>query len=487
LALALWACGAPANDGSGARVEQRQFDLEPSDPIGVRIISIAHSASQRMSEADANVAIDIINRAGADVGGLNFELVRYEVLPISKDGKNDVLTWADLAPIWQSMGISSVGADAMERHMASWSANQRFLHRWLNQYRKYMMPNQVVGWQGTDGGVEQDTSAFFSGRGNFAHEMGHGFNLSHSFELLSSEHLQHPCDSWDLLYGMRGRGLSNVYFASRAQCEDFAASHASSSFNLIDGRNEDKHNGRQRHMDGGVITVQHPRCSSCGTDLGFDQPVDDGVERYSTGDWQIAGYAKYMDGVPAVNAMSYCSYWNDDHTRLTGCPDGSQVGTSFYSASQADVMRAWAEEQRPWVFDSRHPVETAAPSSSCAYLRAGEGLGHDQPHYSCDGRFRLYLQADANLVLSQKGSGGDYNILLWNTGPLVDGTDTTGIKLVMQGDGNFVVYDGSRSPLWHTGTYGHPGAYVKISDNGDMKVRTPDGSSFYWSTGTHAH
>jgi hypothetical protein len=69
----------------------------------------------------------------------------------------------------------------------------------------------------------------------------------------------------------------------------------------------------------------------------------------------------------------------------------------------------------------------------------------------------------------------------------VDGTDTTGLELVMQGDGNLVVYDGSRNPLWHTGTYGHPGAYVKISDSGDMKVRTPDGSSFYWSTGTHAH
>jgi hypothetical protein len=36
---------------------------------------------------------------------------------------------------------------------------------------------------------------------------------------------------------------------------------------------------------------------------------------------------------------------------------------------------------------------------------------------------------------------------------------------VMQEDGNLVVYDGYGNPVWHTWTFGNPGAYLAVGDD----------------------
>jgi hypothetical protein len=446
--------------------------VDLSQPISVRIISIAGPSCSPMSDTNAQRSIDAINAAGAENGGLRWRLWRHDYAPLAKDLRGDLPSWNDLSPLWTPMGISvAAGQDLQDRVARSWSADQRLLTRWLTLYRKYLMPNQVVAFQGCDGGVEMGLGGYFSGVGNFAHEMGHGFNLSHSFEMSTAK--SEACKSWDLVYAARGRGIPNVYFKSHAACDDFFATQSYKAIYRIDGRNEDSHGGRQRRFSGGIATVQHPRCSDCGVDLGFDQPADDGVERYSTGDWQIAGYARLMNGSPAVNALTYCS--------MSGCPS-----QSFYAKSQIDIMKQTASDNS-WVFNQGDPAPINKPAKDCAYLSPDEGLNRDNPLYSCDGRFRLYLQADGNLVLSQKASDGAFSKVLWKTNPLVAGTDTTDIRLIMQQDGNLVVYDNARSPLWNSGTFGHPGAYMKLSDSGDLTVRTPDGSSFYWHTGTGGH
>jgi hypothetical protein len=61
----------------------------------------------------------------------------------------------------------------------------------------------------------------------------------------------------------------------------------------------------------------------------------------------------------------------------------------------------------------------------------------------------------------------------------------------MQPDGNLVVYSASGGPsnggaLWSTGTFGHPGAYTAVQDDGNLVVYLPGGSAA-WSTGTYAH
>jgi hypothetical protein len=56
----------------------------------------------------------------------------------------------------------------------------------------------------------------------------------------------------------------------------------------------------------------------------------------------------------------------------------------------------------------------------------------------------------------------------------------------MQDDGNFVVYPGNHfsqntPALWHTYTYGHPGASLIVQNDGDAAVYT---WGAVWSSGT---
>jgi hypothetical protein len=455
LALSPAACGAgddPANETTASTAEA----VDLTQPISVRFISIAGATCSAMSTSDANKAIEIINKAGG-ISGLKFRLWRHDVYTLPKDLRTDLVTWDDLRPLWYPMGISvAKGRELVANVEASWPATERYLFRWLNRYRTMLMPNQVVAWQGCAGGVEMSTGAFISGKANFAHEMGHGFNLSHSFSMSLN------CGAWDLIYAARGRGQSNVYFTSQADCELFQQNNSGYSFYRVDPRNEDAQSGQQRSFTNGLATVQHPRCSTCGVGVGLSDPPDNGVERYST-------------GAPQVNAMTYCP---------SGCPNGNLVGRHFYSASQIDRMKQWAA-QESWVFSQGAPVPFNPPSQSCGYVDPNEGLQRDQPLYSCDGRFRLYLQADGNLVLSMKGSNGQFSTVLWKTNPLVAGTDTTDIRLIMQADGNLVVYDSRPTALWHTATHGHPGAYVKLGNDGNLAVRSA--STTYWKTNTGGH
>ena len=67
------------------------------------------------------------------------------------------------------------------------------------------------------------------------------------------------------------------------------------------------------------------------------------------------------------------------------------------------------------------------------------------------------------------GSGA----VLWETG-------TQGQKLVMQGDGNLVIYDRDGGATWSSVTAGHPGAVFCASEEGGLVVLGSDGT-LLWS------
>jgi hypothetical protein len=55
----------------------------------------------------------------------------------------------------------------------------------------------------------------------------------------------------------------------------------------------------------------------------------------------------------------------------------------------------------------------------------------------------------------------------------------------MQEDGNFVVYDEAMKPCFSTGTAGHPGAFLRLQNDGNLVVYAPDRTAL-WSSQTHA-
>lgn len=64
--------------------------------------------------------------------------------------------------------------------------------------------------------------------------------------------------------------------------------------------------------------------------------------------------------------------------------------------------------------------------------------------------------------------------LLWETG-------TEGDKLMMQGDGNLVIYN-EETPVWSSGTYGHPDAVLAVDDAGYLEILSPDLQLVLWSS-----
>jgi hypothetical protein len=97
--------------------------------------------------------------------------------------------------------------------------------------------------------------------------------------------------------------------------------------------------------------------------------------------------------------------------------------------------------------------------------------------YSPSGQFRLQYQGDGNLVLVNTWSGWTP---VWSSGT----SDHNPGWVAMQGDGNFVIYNGNSQPVWSTGTQGNNGAYLFVADNGSLVLFSPDGSfALWWSAG----
>lgn len=94
-------------------------------------------------------------------------------------------------------------------------------------------------------------------------------------------------------------------------------------------------------------------------------------------------------------------------------------------------------------------------------LLPNQELEVGQSLVSADGRFKLDLQADGNLV-----EYGPQAQPLWATNTTGDGSHI----LIFQDDGNLVIYDGNNKAVWSTGTAGLPGAYAVLQNDGNFVV-----------------
>ena len=92
-------------------------------------------------------------------------------------------------------------------------------------------------------------------------------------------------------------------------------------------------------------------------------------------------------------------------------------------------------------------------------LKAGDRL------QSTDGRHTLEMTSDGRLVASTED-------VVWWSQPVAAGPDA--VASMQDSDGNLVVY-GDSGPIWDSGTFGHPGAYLTIeSDQADGRLTIHD-------------
>jgi WD40 repeat protein len=127
-----------------------------------------------------------------------------------------------------------------------------------------------------------------------------------------------------------------------------------------------------------------------------------------------------------------------------------------------------------WSSNTRHPgFPQVFGGPASAMLAAGQVLGIGGSVTSGNGKFRLDMQHDRNLVLYRTWDG----LPIWAGNMPRRG----GSQAVMQADGNFVLHGAP----FQTGTNGHPGACFVVQDDGNMVVYHPREVTFgVWDLAT---
>lgn len=105
-------------------------------------------------------------------------------------------------------------------------------------------------------------------------------------------------------------------------------------------------------------------------------------------------------------------------------------------------------------------------------LASGVALSYGEMLHSINGKYALVMQTDGNLVVYDDDSNP-----IWATWTQHTNVD----RLQMQSDGNLVLYEDANA-VWHTHTYGNEGkeAYLMMQDDGNLVIYA--GSNPLWSS-----
>ena len=120
------------------------------------------------------------------------------------------------------------------------------------------------------------------------------------------------------------------------------------------------------------------------------------------------------------------------------------------------------------------PLVAGATTSSDT-LTAPAMLGTDRQVVSSNGNFRLIMQSDGNLVLYTI-----QNRALWSSRTYM----YPGGTFVVQSDGNLVIYAPGHGAVWSSGTYHSSGSVLRLGNDGDLVFSTATGAAV-WATHTN--
>lgn len=126
-------------------------------------------------------------------------------------------------------------------------------------------------------------------------------------------------------------------------------------------------------------------------------------------------------------------------------------------------------------FVESNPFESPPAPTVSGAIASGHGLTPGHSWRSQDGRFTLSMQTDSNLVLYE----GD--TALWNTGTVGQHV----AFMIMQADGNLVLYNTSEKAVWSSGTPGYETASLAIQNDGNLVIYYK--SRAIWNSGTAGH
>jgi len=148
------------------------------------------------------------------------------------------------------------------------------------------------------------------------------------------------------------------------------------------------------------------------------------------------------------------------------------TGTSYADFSVAPSTVYYYEVQPAnslGVGSLSNEVSSSASGPAPGVLVSGAQLLAGQSVSSPSGAYYLVMQGDGNLV--EYNSSGT---AVWSAG-----TYPNGSVAAMLANGNFVVYNSSDDIIWSSGTAGNPGAYLSLSNTGQLSVVSSSGTPLW--------
>ncbi|GAB3849591.1 alpha-L-rhamnosidase C-terminal domain-containing protein [Dactylosporangium cerinum] len=119
------------------------------------------------------------------------------------------------------------------------------------------------------------------------------------------------------------------------------------------------------------------------------------------------------------------------------------------------------------------------PPTAANQLQAGQRLTAGQSLTSTNGRFRLSMQTDGNLVIYDGASP------IWATGTWNLPADRRPTRVDMQADGNLVLYNDANQAAWASGSWGsgRVNPFVEMQNDGNLVIYH-NGRNPLWASGT---
>jgi hypothetical protein len=190
----------------------------------------------------------------------------------------------------------------------------------------------------------------------------------------------------------------------------------------------------------------------------------------------ISMFDEYGEGNQILNTAPTQTFVPTNSGLLSLDEDGTACSADYYLRLTADGGKMLKGQIALTSTRPTSPEVASSGGGGCGSLNANQQLTANQSTVSCDGRFTLVLGGDGNLVLYEGSTA------LWSSGT----AGKASARAIMQGDGNLVIYDSSGSALWSSGTAGNNGAYLVVQDDGNTVIYSSGGSAL-WSTGTGGH